>query len=73
MQGFTTESSISRLKTYVQQELYRLDLAHHLCTKLMANQLFHAPIEIKNHRILDVGTGTGVWAIDMGKRPWIHL
>lgn len=31
----------------------------------MGNKLFLAPIN-KPKRILDIGTGTGIWAIEMG-------
>lgn len=32
----------------------------------MGNKLYFAPIGEKPARILDVGTGTGIWAIEMG-------
>lgn len=32
----------------------------------MNGKLFYAPIGDKPSRILDVGTGTGIWAIDVG-------
>ena len=32
----------------------------------MDNKLYLAPIGEKPGRILDVGTGTGIWAIEMG-------
>ena len=32
----------------------------------MGNKLFFAPIGEKPAKILDVGTGTGIWAIEMG-------
>ncbi|KAK1655863.1 methyltransferase domain-containing protein [Colletotrichum phormii] len=45
----------------------RLDVVHTLLVKTIGNRLFLAPInEHKTHRILDVGTGTGIWAIEMG-------
>ncbi|OHF02529.1 hypothetical protein CORC01_02224 [Colletotrichum orchidophilum] len=35
--------------------------------KTIGDRLFLAPIDAaKTHRILDVGTGTGIWAIEMG-------
>ncbi|KAK2015051.1 methyltransferase domain-containing protein [Colletotrichum eremochloae] len=45
----------------------RLDLVHTLMTKTIGNRLFLAPIiKAKTHRILDVGTGTGIWSMEMG-------
>jgi len=35
----------------------------------MGNKLHLAPIGERPARILDVGTGTGIWAIEMGKDP----
>lgn len=32
----------------------------------MGNRLFLAPIGEEPGKILDVGTGTGIWAIEMG-------
>ncbi|XWW99222.1 hypothetical protein V2A60_007231 [Cordyceps javanica] len=42
-----------------------LDLAHALITMLMGDQLFEAPLERTPAKILDVGTGTGIWALDV--------
>lgn len=44
----------------------RLDLQHHVFYLTLNGRLFTAPIpeEKKLHRVLDVGTGTGIWAID---------
>ncbi|KAL0942984.1 umta methyltransferase family protein [Colletotrichum truncatum] len=48
-------------------ESERLDMAHALITKVIGNKLYLAPIEShKLHRILDIGTGTGIWAIEAG-------
>jgi hypothetical protein len=45
----------------------RLDLNHHVCLMLLNNALHLAPIaDDQSLRILDVGTGTGIWAMDMG-------
>lgn len=48
-----------------QQEADRLDLQHHVLCLTFASKLYFAPIE-KPRRALDVGTGTGIWAIDLG-------
>lgn len=47
-------------------EADRLDLQHHLCSLTFDGKLFTAPIpkDKKLNHVLDVGTGTGIWAID---------
>ncbi|KAE8441212.1 hypothetical protein EG329_005612 [Mollisiaceae sp. DMI_Dod_QoI] len=40
------------------------DMAHHLWLLTFDNKLYLAPI-LNPHNVLDVGTGTGIWAIDM--------
>lgn len=44
----------------------RLDFQHHEFQLIFNNRLFTAPIPPTKtlHRVLDVGTGTGIWAID---------
>jgi len=42
----------------------RLDIVHHIYLLLMDGNLVKAPIPDGIQRILDVGTGTGIWAID---------
>lgn len=45
------------------QELDRLDMHHHISLLMLDDKLSIAPIN-KPQRVLDVGTGTGIWAID---------
>lgn len=49
-----------------ESELDRLDLMHQMIRVVMRNRLFFTPLGDKPERILDVGTGTGIWAIEMG-------
>ncbi|KZL67145.1 UMTA methyltransferase family protein [Colletotrichum tofieldiae] len=48
-------------------EMDRLDLAHAMMVKAMGSVLFRAPLQKeKVQRILDIGTGTGIWTVEMG-------
>jgi SAM-dependent methyltransferase len=49
-----------------EEEQDRLDLMHHLFLLLLSGKLFASPFDPDNKRILDIGTGTGIWAIDVG-------
>lgn len=47
-------------------ELERLDLHHEIMINVTGKKLYLAPIPDDVKRILDIGTGTGIWAIEMG-------
>ncbi|KAL1979478.1 hypothetical protein VTN96DRAFT_5722 [Rasamsonia emersonii] len=47
-----------------EQEQDRMDLVHHVYYLLMGGKLHLAPISPNPQRVLDLGTGTGMWAID---------
>lgn len=39
----------------------------HACVKMLCQQLYFAPLDDRNvQNVLDIGTGTGIWAIEMG-------
>lgn len=40
-----------------------LDINHQMLLMAMDNQLYVAPITDKPQRVLDIGTGTGIWAM----------
>ncbi|KAK8044233.1 hypothetical protein PG993_004257 [Apiospora rasikravindrae] len=46
----------------------RLDLQHQGFKILLEDRLYLAPIK-EPRRVLDIGTGTGIWAIDFGSSP----
>jgi len=47
-----------------EQEQERLDLLHHVWKLILKGELYAAPIPPNPQRVLDFGTGTGIWAID---------
>ncbi|KAF2741837.1 S-adenosyl-L-methionine-dependent methyltransferase [Sporormia fimetaria CBS 119925] len=50
-----------------EEENDRLDLWHHIQTLSLSGKHHLAPIGDQPQRILDIGTGTGIWACDMGR------
>ncbi|KAL7272144.1 hypothetical protein RUND412_005062 [Rhizina undulata] len=50
-----------------EAEQDRMDLMHHCCLLALRGELFACPLgkDFPPQRILDVGTGTGIWAIDI--------
>jgi hypothetical protein len=46
---------------------FRLDIMHHLALLMMDDRLHLAPLGRYPQKILDIGTGTGIWAIDMAE------
>jgi hypothetical protein len=48
----------------LQAELERIDIKHHMMKLLCGGDLHFAPL-LKPQRILDIGTGTGIWAMEM--------
>ncbi|KKA25125.1 hypothetical protein T310_0830 [Rasamsonia emersonii CBS 393.64] len=47
-----------------EKEADRLDMGHELTLMVMERKLFFAPIGPSPQRVIDLGTGTGIWAID---------
>lgn len=49
-----------------EDENDRLDLVHHMMTLRIGGKLHLAPLSPTIQDVLDLGTGTGIWAIQMG-------
>lgn len=45
------------------QEFQLITCSHHMLTMLLDDKLFLAPISGNPEKVLDVGTGTGIWAM----------
>lgn len=44
-----------------------MDLGHHIYSLLLGGELYRAPIGKNPQRVLDLGTGTGIWALDFAE------
>ncbi|MCJ1289995.1 hypothetical protein MMC34_001530 [Xylographa carneopallida] len=49
-----------------EKESDRLDIAHKMMEVSMDGKLYLAPLKGDPGRVLDIGTGTGIWAMEMG-------
>ncbi|RSL46430.1 hypothetical protein CEP54_013850 [Fusarium duplospermum] len=53
-----------------EEEQDRMDLVHHIYSLILEGKLHLAPIGDNPQRVLDLGTGTGIWAVDFAdERP----
>lgn len=50
-----------------EEEQDRMDLLHHIYRLLLKGELHQAPISSDPHNVLDLGTGTGIWAIQFAE------
>ena len=48
------------------EELERLNIVHQMVKKVLDERIFLAPLPEGFKRALDIGTGTGIWAMEMG-------
>lgn len=54
-----------------EKELDRLDLQHHMFKLVMGGKLYHVPLK-NPKQILDIGTGSGIWPLEMGTFGLLH-
>ena len=50
-----------------EEEQERMDLGHHIYRLVLDGKLHLAPIGDSPNRVLDLGTGTGIWAMDFAE------
>ena len=50
------------------EEQDRQDFQHMLCLLMLEGKLGEAPIADSPRHVLDIGTGTGIWAIEFAER-----
>ncbi|KXX73128.1 Phosphoethanolamine N-methyltransferase 3 [Madurella mycetomatis] len=60
--NFNTETEYWGPNDELQNE--HLDLNHQMLLVAMNNKLYFAPIGDSPQRVIDIGTGTGIWALD---------
>lgn len=48
----------------------RLDMQHFMFREMLNGRLFEAPLdtELRDVKVLDIGTGTGIWAMEFGEK-----
>ncbi|RPA85830.1 S-adenosyl-L-methionine-dependent methyltransferase [Ascobolus immersus RN42] len=64
-QRWSSASSLGAILPNDETEQDRLDLIHHLYLLILKGSLYLAPLKPGSvHRALDLGTGTGIWAVD---------
>ena len=59
-----------------EKMLESMDIHHHFCTLLLNGKLFLSPLTKENtKKVLDVGTGTGIWAmyVSLLHLPDLHI
>ena len=49
-----------------------MDLVHHIYRLVLGGKLYPAPIGDNPQRVLDLGTGTGIWATDFAEQVSIY-
>ena len=48
-------------------EMDKMDIQHMFFTLIRSNRYLASPLDTNQPRVMDLGTGTGIWAIDMAE------
>ncbi|KAF9874167.1 UMTA protein [Colletotrichum karsti] len=64
---YQTSNTIDYWAPNDDKHIETFDVTHHYTLMIMDDNLFEAPVPVEkgNLKILDVGTGTGIWALDV--------
>ncbi|KAJ5733032.1 hypothetical protein N7533_013479 [Penicillium manginii] len=70
----STRSTSTYMMPNDEEEQDRMDLTHHIWLMMLGGELYNAPITSSPQNILDLGTGTGIWALDIAEKfPSAHV
>ncbi|OQD91154.1 hypothetical protein PENANT_c001G07753 [Penicillium antarcticum] len=71
---YCSNSSGNYMMPNDEEEQDRMDITHHIWLMLLGGELYNAPIQSSPQNILDLGTGTGIWALDIAEKfPNAHV
>ncbi|KAJ5019772.1 hypothetical protein K4K57_010439 [Colletotrichum sp. SAR 10_99] len=64
---YQTSNTIDYWAPNDDKQLETFDVVHHFTLMLMDDRLFYAPVPVEKGdlKVLDVGTGSGLWALDL--------
>lgn len=69
--GRTFHSNVGVAESWIpndEQQQESMDIHHHMCTLALKDKLFLAPLKPDIQKVVDIGTGTGIWAIDFAEQ-----
>ena len=70
---YVSRRQVEYMIPHDEEEEVRMDLQHHFWGLVLDGGLFRSPIGEEPEKILDVGTGTGLWAIEVAEYAFCPL